>query len=40
VCVCVCVCVCVREGASSESFLCNPVGGVTMSAQIKPRRRV
>ena len=37
--VCVCVCVCVCVGASSESFLCNPIGVVTMSAQIKLRRR-
>ena len=37
---CVCVCVCVCVGASSESFLCNPIGVVTMSAQIKLRRRV
>ena len=28
------------ESACSGSFLCNPIGVVTTSAQIKPRRRV
>ena len=37
-CVCVCVCVCVRRCILRELFV-NPII-VTMSAQIKPRRRV